>query len=406
MAVPSRPQPEATAPGLPDHVRGQLEEISRRTPRYLFRFHHSRSGGDAKLNTREAIITHADLHGNFPDSVYDLPLERLRELVTAHLSNQDCDSPFSSWSHSLNFVLARCAANVPGGSMSILDTKKLPARNTVLYTAAMKPVIGAKVNFWEYLCFGTVVSGEAHRIVSYERLLRRGSEFFPARELPVGHPHPGFYQILSEKDVLEQAKHVVELFDDHFRLPVTIFLLAHHYADIPEGLTRTLRPADVPVEWCDDPAIIKKGYALAYPYLDATIAIDCFRNLVSKFRPEMKMSGAARMAHVKQLKWRANMDILIDELRSETEEEEEEEEEEILDASSDGDDRGEKILTITDDSGRSVPATPRQKKELKRLRIDMIWWPEKQEQHSNEVREDEDTNAEMTDVADDEFCTS
>lgn len=64
----------------------EVDNILKRLPRFLFRVWSSKSGGDARLNTTEAVTPHAFLDEPFVDSCYNTSCQTLTHLVNNHLT--------------------------------------------------------------------------------------------------------------------------------------------------------------------------------------------------------------------------------------------------------------------------------------------------------------------------------
>ncbi len=256
---------------LRDKIRHRIDDIARHGPRFLFRAHSPESGGSEKLNAPDVITTRATLNGTSPSSIHDVPVKQLARVVFSHLGWQDCNTLFSSWTQSLQVAvrIARNYSQHEGRQMwiSIIDTKRLPSTNTMLYTPALGQVLGTQEMFSdEFLCYGTVAGG-AIRSAPYSELEKHGINWlFPSNNL-LSDPGKAF----------SIAVDIAKLFGDRFSLPVATYLLATHVAAMAILAEKPTRE-NVPVEWFDDPSIVVPGYAHG---LIQTCRIQCLQSYVS-----------------------------------------------------------------------------------------------------------------------------
>lgn len=100
-------------------------------------------------------------------------------MAARHFSTQMCESVFSSWSQSLGFVLDVALDNLgkPNAHISIIDTKRLPSKNVILFSPKLgflSDAVRIPSHYrWEYLEFGKI-TGEAHHAVPVEEFVRQG----------------------------------------------------------------------------------------------------------------------------------------------------------------------------------------------------------------------------------------
>nr|OQO31400.1 hypothetical protein B0A51_02190 [Rachicladosporium sp. CCFEE 5018] len=155
------------------HVKAQLDLIAQRTPRYLLRVWNEKSGGDhSGLNTPEKITPLAFRNGHAALSIHDVPSAELAVTVRSHImgflrarDGSTYETPFSSWTQSLAYALQILPRYEPGAWISIMDTKELPPRNTVLYTPTLRVLSARGVFQWdmEFLAYGVIDEPHALR---------------------------------------------------------------------------------------------------------------------------------------------------------------------------------------------------------------------------------------------------
>ncbi|KAK5746661.1 hypothetical protein LTR17_000677 [Elasticomyces elasticus] len=212
-----------------------LQKVADPIPRYLFRAWSSTSGGDPRLNTRDAITPHAFVNGDGPASFQDLPEAQIRSLWNDHFGGAGVTSCFDFWSQSLQVSI--CGLGLEGC-------------------------------WYEYYIFGTV-SGDAHRAVRLQDFPRVEGTLKGCVLLP---------KMLITLDDIDQAGGAVAaarqrgaLFGPKFELAVACQFLAGFYLPclkLPEKVVKQLAEGDdVQQEWLDDPTIELLGASR-----DATIA--------------------------------------------------------------------------------------------------------------------------------------
>jgi hypothetical protein len=247
----------------PTYLRESLERIARHSPRYLFRGHSPKSGGDLRLNTVDAITTHAALDGTAPESIHDVDPQDLISNINAHLGWSQVRSRFSSWSPSLQFAMSVVSAR-SDAVISIVDTKMLPSSVLMLHTVALSQLFEGKSYSYpqEALCYGTV-TGKAHRAVRYADLVKHG-----------------IHQ-LSIKPSVQKALTLGELFGPTFTIPSAVYV-ASTTPHLKSELVRTLSPDHLPKDWIDDASIMQQGYAHHGNMPEAISAINILRELAKK----------------------------------------------------------------------------------------------------------------------------
>ncbi|KAK3633168.1 hypothetical protein LTR56_015944 [Elasticomyces elasticus] len=242
-----------------------LQKVADPIPRYLFRAWSSTSGGDPRLNTRDAITPHAFVNGDGPASFQDLPEAQVRSLWNGHFDGNRVNSVFSSWSQSLQVSI--CGYGHSYGYLSIVDTQQLASHNFVAYTHSYRK-FGLEGCWYEYFIFGTV-PGDAHRAVSLQDFPGVEGTLEGCVLLP---------KLLITLDDIAQAGGAVAaarqrgvLFGPKFELAVACQFLAGFYltcSKLPEKVVKQLAEGDdVQQEWLDDSTIELLGASR-----DATIA--------------------------------------------------------------------------------------------------------------------------------------
>ncbi|KAK4949235.1 hypothetical protein LTR10_011851 [Elasticomyces elasticus] len=242
-----------------------LQKVADPIPRYLFRAWSSTSGGDPRLNTRDAITPHAFVNGDGPASFQDLPEAQIRSLWNDHFGGAGVTSCFSSWSQSLQVSIAGYGHS--HGYLSIVDTQKLASHNFVAYTHSYQS-FGLDGCWYEYYIFGTV-SGDAHRAVRLQDFPRvegtlKGCVLLPKMLITLD-------DIAQAGGAVAAARQRGVLFGPKSELAVACQFLAGFYlpcSKLPEKVVKQLAEGDdVQKEWLDDPTIELLGASR-----DATIA--------------------------------------------------------------------------------------------------------------------------------------
>ncbi|KAK3109470.1 hypothetical protein LTR53_017254, partial [Teratosphaeriaceae sp. CCFEE 6253] len=152
----------------------RLRDASKQVPRFLFRPWRPSARIDT-LNTTHAITPAAFIHGGGPASNTDLTIPTLANLWQTYLAGDDSiDTVFSCWTSSLDQAIEQAIEPTADGEMdghvSVVDTKRLPARLPAFYTFApgirdLAHLLGDKGHLSLYLIFGPI-SGPAHSAVS------------------------------------------------------------------------------------------------------------------------------------------------------------------------------------------------------------------------------------------------
>ena len=235
------------------------------TPRFLFRHWHSTSGGDSygRLNNenaitpraflgtqgpksisdprkkylvgmaRDAITPGAPFSTQGPKSIYDVSRKHLVDMANDHFNGYWVDTPFSSWTSSLAFVMSLTlmtkSQTYSCSHISILDTSKLPAGVTILFTPAMR-ILDKKIAHGdhEFMAFG-VISGPCHTAVDVKSLRHQGIArlFDPKCNLTrnwyrLPFDSDGCFPQNTEDEVAV-ALQAGELFGPPFKIPFAVF---------------------------------------------------------------------------------------------------------------------------------------------------------------------------------------
>jgi hypothetical protein len=260
----------------------QAKDVAERCPRYLFRAHSSKSGSDPRLNTLQAIQTHADLHGPFRNSIRDYTQRELFICAYHHLTSAEGLSPFSSWSQSLSFVLGwahKKFPTEPDVGISIIGTKKLSARNVCLYIPELRNIFPEQQGLYpykcEFFCFGTV-SGDAHKAVRYKDLL--DANLVQYLHLRQGDP--------EFEPIIDSAVTVSAAFGPVLRVPVLLYLLGLEREEVKDKLEDRIvawpqlyGPDGLLMGWVHDHTIMKPGFALGTGFKETGPAIGLLRTI-------------------------------------------------------------------------------------------------------------------------------
>ncbi|TKA82796.1 hypothetical protein B0A55_01790 [Friedmanniomyces simplex] len=309
----SKARAAGTPPDLPkDNVHQLLRAVSKQAPRFLFRAWSKRSGGDARLNTPDAITPLAFLHGKGPASIEKIPAIKLIELWNGHYrTTKSIKTIFSSWSQSLQVAVGWFGK--PDGYLSIIDTTQLPSHNIIAFTASVKGIKpGMNGGSHEYLVFG-VVSGKGHRAVRIQDLAEQ-SGFDQSWHASIGgHPRDAYRSnaagamwirlplgpsqaTRSEEAVrLAAARRVAELFGPDFELAVACYLLTlGRYPALRNMRSVTDKLAseyDVPREWLND----RRGDEMGgfADFADAVQAVELLRAVAERKHGETGLPDCA-----------------------------------------------------------------------------------------------------------------
>jgi hypothetical protein len=275
--------------------------LSQQTPRFLFRAWSSKSGGNPQLNTPTAITPRAFLNQQGPASIYDIPREKLAKLTVEHLGAWCFDTPFSSWSQSLGFVISealrRHEDDLEYAHISVIDTKRLPKKNVVLYPPKLEFMSkGMRRYSWctmEYLAFGTI-SGDALRAVPLKKFIASGYSLkSPSRSS----------DSITLQTKVQNARALSALFGKGFELPMMAYLLSFHTEVLYKHWMHCFKPwatkcgekwtdaekelvmdellsFDVPEDWYVDSTILNTQNDFLGGYADAMLAVDLLQRLV------------------------------------------------------------------------------------------------------------------------------
>ena len=281
-------------------LKQTIDSIHSKAPRFLFRVWSSYSGGNAALNTAEAITPHSFLLGSPPAKMYQLGREEIYETTTAHfLAEKRPLSHFSSWSQSLRFVLCwasdKFLLGEPNVTISVLDTKRLPPQNKVLATEALH-LIHPKIHGypWEYLIFGPV-SGTVHASASWQSIQAHSNGTLLKLSKSYAEIRPP-----SSEGCVALAKDVGALFGKRLELAVMVYLLCACGFIPPEADFAKLNFAKlkityeaVPEEWGQDFPLSLDCYLNCLEARAAVGALGRLVTMASEKRAELRRTPAA-----------------------------------------------------------------------------------------------------------------
>lgn len=131
-------------------TKAKLEDVHKRTPRYLFRLWsdgedgNAPSGGRSDLNTTTAITPLAFANGGGHTSAYHMTTDEFLDMTGQHLcTSVDVVTEFSSWSGSLTYILNKCPGLGPDLGyknmdenhlyVAVLDVEMLSKANQAFY---------------------------------------------------------------------------------------------------------------------------------------------------------------------------------------------------------------------------------------------------------------------------------
>ena len=95
----TNPAPATSLSPVPvpdEELPGQLQLLSNRTPRYLFRVWSDRSGGMAGLYTVDAITPMAFYGRSGPSSIFELSRAELMRAIRDHINERCCGKHFKT----------------------------------------------------------------------------------------------------------------------------------------------------------------------------------------------------------------------------------------------------------------------------------------------------------------------
>lgn len=225
-------------------LRKEIDAAWKTIPRFLFRVWTEKSGGDARLNTTQAITPAAFLDAaHAPEKFEEMPIKKLKNLAELHVRQEHGSgfkTTFSSWSQSLGFVLSWAISFYRPSTtamatrhISILDTSLISKENVILSFPTMRKHLGAKLPNWsvEFLIYG-VVEGPGYCAVPFRNWAKAGLQaFIPSRGLTgFGYPDPfvpgeAVMSDISENKI-EVAKRIANLFPCDFQLAIALYLLS------------------------------------------------------------------------------------------------------------------------------------------------------------------------------------
>ena len=259
---------------MDDGNRNRLEEIRKRTPRYLFRVWSNTpgqySGGYRNLNTKRAITPLAFHRGNGTPRVYDMTAAEFTDIAWKHLrtcSNANFETQFSSWSPSLSYVMDVAASFPESAQISILDTSKA-SDNGIFHVPLLQHFDREKFFWysWEYLAHG-IITGQALRAIPLQAFRDAGFETMDGHVHGLSRWTPGAASPLSEtEELVQQARKIGEQYGGAFTLPVTLALICRNKRDrenfrngIPELQTvlNGLEGLYLPTDWDADATIME-----------------------------------------------------------------------------------------------------------------------------------------------------
>ena len=119
------------------------------------------------------------------------------------------------------------AATVPlphKADISVIDTRKLPKHNTILFTPAMQ-IIDSSIPAFRFgiLAFGKI-AGPEHRAVSYQQLIEHRIGHFLGG-MHYANPVSRTAMPTSAPDTVQATNNIAKLFGNDFIAPVATYLL-------------------------------------------------------------------------------------------------------------------------------------------------------------------------------------
>lgn len=260
----------------------RVEEARSTNPRFLFRYWCKHSGGNARLNTTDAITPsfHATHRGR--KNFYKIPPDRLSSWAQHHVTYTiGLRTAFSSWSQTLNTVLCMAAHSPDPAStyISILDTEMLDPMNPILHTGDFDRVLqtGSVREFRnEYLIFG-IVRGDAYKAVPY-------SDFTTAvtsiNVNPVGGW--GVNEISLTGLTMESLKTLAQRYGEKLELIIAAGLsrMSTGHSWTREDLLSMLCTLNFPDDWRDDPKLSMSSEVDYHGYEDGKDILRILRDVV------------------------------------------------------------------------------------------------------------------------------
>lgn len=286
-----RPQPvqdHASLDSTAEHLsfEANVRAAMKSTPRFLFRHWDEYSGGNADLNTVDAITPLAFLNDTAPQSFFDMPRSDIAQIATEHLYGLKCTTLFSSWSHSLPWVLRHARQNT--SRISILDTKQLGPEHVILHTSAFRSVVDSSIGVYphEFLAFG-VITRRMYETVPLNTLIQHGlsRRYYSFGELIAQGvvPHHSTKQHADAvQSVLTTATRVGSLYSKGFAPAFAAHMLGLLLTNraLKINAAEHLSGMDLPAEWLgSDAGLGPKGNHHGFP--EAHRAAELLQDIVN-----------------------------------------------------------------------------------------------------------------------------
>ncbi|KAG8167383.1 hypothetical protein KVR01_003072 [Diaporthe batatas] len=162
--IPKR-QTQTTGITVPPKWKGKI-------PAFLFRGWKSESGGNSRLNTKDAVTPHAfyGSRGEPGDKLISkIPQAQIQSEIMGHLGGGLVTTHFSSWAADLQTALGFAGVG-KDAHIAVFETSLRGQHNEIYHVPALKEMGLTPCYFpEEYLVYGPV-SGEAYTCVSVRRL--------------------------------------------------------------------------------------------------------------------------------------------------------------------------------------------------------------------------------------------
>lgn len=223
------------APGGIENLHTALRSAGKSLPRYLFRTWNADSGGNGRLNKPDAITPMAFLQkAKPPASMFDIDKRELLGLIYGYLNQRHVRTPFSSWSHSLQFAISMMMYPGRDAHISVIDTRQLKPENFIFHCRSPKINKGMSVPQYdeEFLVYG-VVEGAAHCAVPLDALKPFVQALLPNVDDFLHNLVQGSLVQLARSPTLSKyakqirvAKEFSRPFGLDFELPVAVAVLA------------------------------------------------------------------------------------------------------------------------------------------------------------------------------------
>lgn len=258
----------------------RVEEARSTNPRFLFRYWCKHSGGNARLNTTDAITPsfHATHRGR--KNFYKIPPDRLSAWAQHHVTyTHGLRTTFSSWSQTLNTVLcmAQHSPDPASTHISVLDTEMLGPMNPILHTGDFDRVLqtGSVWQFSnEYLIFG-VVRGDAYKAVPY-------SDFTAAVTSIDVNLVDGWPEVSLTGLTIESLKALAQRYGEKLELIIAAGLsrMSVGHSWTREDLLSMLCTLNFPADWRDDPKLSMSSEVDYHGHEDAKDILRILRDVV------------------------------------------------------------------------------------------------------------------------------